>query len=355
MVSNKINHVPFGPRFAPLAIETFLARDKGHLSDEHRQAAKMCRMPPDGESKRAVDELRIELADTIAYRALSASITASGGATVPEVGFAQAWELALVATPMRALATVERVSETGSYSTPTSDDTANEGAILGENQTLVTQDVVFGLVKHTPVKFGSGRVLIPGELAEDAPRFASQLGSILGGRIARRQNRSFTLGAGGNDAVGVVTSCTNSGATVTASSSTAITPDDLFGLYAKIGSAYYDPDRCVLMMNKAILLTIKQLKDGSGRPVFRISDDGRLDGHKIVLNHHLPSTIASGTNGTVLFGDFQKFLIVDFRDLRLNRADETHAESDQTLWSALQRSSGNLLDGGTHPIASLVH
>ena len=68
-----------------------------------------------------------------------------------------------------------------------------------------------------------------------------------------------------------------------------------------------------------------------------------------------PSTIASGTNGSVLFGDFSYYHVKDFRTLRLVRFTEPHAEADAELWAAYQRSSGNLIDSATHPVVALCH
>jgi HK97 family phage major capsid protein len=356
-ISATRNFIKHGQRSAQLAIEIALARPSARpsLSTEHQAAARTHGLDFAQRDGDDANELRIELADTQELRALSIQVGASGGFTTPETSFTAAWETSLVASPMRQAATVQRIDEGNVFKEPTINDTANEGFIVGENQQPQTQDVTFGLIEQRPYKYGSGRVLIPAELPESAgPSFPSQLARLLGDRVSRLQNRSFTTGAGASESLGIIPACVQNGGTVTAASSTAITEDDIFGLYDKLGSGYFDFEKCSFMMHKDTLLAVRKLKDSSGRPIFQFQD-GRLDGFKILINHHCPSTIASGVNGSILFGQVSKYHIVDFRTLRLVRYAETHAESDQELWAAYQRSSGNLIDAGTRPVVCLTH
>jgi HK97 family phage major capsid protein len=355
--------IRYGQRAAQLAIEAGLMRpaERRKLSDEHRAAARLYKLDLDSDerSARSDEEIRIELPDTESLRrelrALSIQTGAAGGFTTPEVNFVAAWETALVSLPMRRVSTVERIDEGDVFREPTVNDSANEGFIVGENQQAQTQDVTFGLIQHRPTKYGSGRVLVPAELPEDSgPSFPSQLARVLGTRVSRLQNRSFTTGTGASEALGIIPACVQAGATVTANSSTAVVADDLFSLYDKLGSGYFDFERCAIMLHKDTLLAVRKLKDGSGRPLVRF-ENGRLDSFRVILNHHCPSTIASGTNGSILFGDFSYYHVKDFRTLRLIRYTEAHADTDQELWAAFQRSSGNLVDAGTHPVVALVH
>ncbi len=344
------------PSIARLAIDallTPLALQK-RLTAEHHAAAKRFKIDV---RARDVHEFAIELPDTRALyqfrNALSSSDGSRGAFTAPEVGFVAPWEKALTALPMRDLATITRIDSGNVYHEPTINDTLNEGGIVGENTSPTTQDVTFGRLTYTPYKFHSYPERVPAELPQDGTDFATQFGAVLAFRPARKMNSMFTNGTGAGQPMGVIPACIASGATVTAASASVIAYDDVMGLFDALGSGYFDFDRCRFMMNKTIYTTLRKLKDGQGRPLFN-TNNGRLEGFRFVENHHMSSTMSTGVC-SLLFGDFSKYHVVDFRDLRLHRDTESHAESDQESWWAVQRSSGNLADAGTHPVVALVH
>lgn len=338
-----------------LAAEAWLARTgnpQARLTAEHIEAARRNRVDVSDRLSPAVEVKILDNKRLATFRnALSAGKGTSGEFTIPESAFVAPWEQALFAMPMRDLATTIRIDKGDVFREPMTDDTANEGRMLGESQTSTATDPTFQQIMHRPYKFHSDRVAVPSELAQDATNFPPQLAALLGARVARLQNRKFTLGSGASEPTGIVTAANAAGATVTAANAASIVADDLLNLIGGIGSGYLSRN-CVFQMARSTLLACMKLKDGQGaylfdRPSFTIAGFG------VRLNHHL-SAIGSG-NTSVVFGDHSKYHIVDFAGVRLMRDGESRADLDEVAWAAIMRSTGNLLDAGQHPIAILTH
>ena len=349
------NHLQGVDAISSMAYEAWLARvvnRDARISSEHAESARRRKIDI---FDRVPTSIEIDLMHAENYSRfrnnLSTGSGSAGGFSIA-TGFVGPWEQALLALPMRALATTIRVDHVGEYREPTTDDSANEGVLANDNSNLSAVDIAFGQIVHRPRKFHSNRVLVPNELQEDSTNFAPQLASLLGGRVSRLQNRKWTIGTGGGEPQGLVAACQTFGATVSAASATAIAGDDILGLLGVVGSGYIGP-ACVFQMNRATLLAVLKLKDGQGHYLFDRASF-TIAGFRVFLNYHVSDTLASG-NCSVLFGDFSKYHIVDFGGVRLMRDSESHADSDQASWGAIQRSSGALVDAGTHPVAALIH
>ncbi len=72
------------------------------------------------------------------------------------------------------------------------------------------------------------------------------------------------------------------------------------------------------------------------------------------MNRHVDSTTVSG-NRTLLFGQFDKYLITEVSEIRIDNFFEVYADQDQAPFRAILRTDGQLIDAGQHPIAALVH
>ena len=86
--------------------------------------------------------------------------------------------------------------------------------------------------------------------------------------MARIANSKLTTGSGSSDVEGIVT---NSAASVTAASATAVTADEIIDLIHSVDSAY-----CVgnvtFMMNDSTLAAVRKLKDGDGNYLWQMSN-----------------------------------------------------------------------------------
>lgn len=290
------------------------------------------------------------------YRALSALNDTAGGYTVPE-GFVNNLEMAMLAFGgMRQVADVMRTSSGEELHWPTTNDTGNTGAIIAESAAVSEQDVTFGEVIFRAYKYTSKLVRVPVELMQDSAfDLASVLGQMLGERIGRITNTHFTTGTGAAQPKGIVTAAA---AGVTATSATAITADDIFGLVHSLDPAYRSGPGVGFMMHDTILLAVRKLKDGNGQylwqPGLQAREPDTILGYPVTINQDMASSIASAAI-TMLFGLFSKYKIRDVAGLRLRRLVERYADQDQEGFVAFSRHDGNLLDAGGSPVRKMTH
>jgi HK97 family phage major capsid protein len=276
---------------------------------------------------------------------------AAGGYTVPQ-DFQRELEVALLSFGgMREAARVVRTTSGADLPWPTSNDTSNEGEILGENAEANEQDIVFGSRTLKAHKYSSKLIRVPVELLQDsAINLPSEIGSRLGERIGRVTNRHFTTGAGTTEPEGIVTGATLG---VTAASATAITYDELVNLEHSVNAAYRK--NATFMFSDATLAAIKKLKDSDGRPLWMAGltekEPDRILGYKYVINDDVADM--ASTAKSIVFGDFQKYMIRDVQDVVLLRLDERFAEFGQVAFLAFSRHDGALLDAGTRPVKFL--
>jgi HK97 family phage major capsid protein len=107
------------------------------------------------------------------------------------------------------VATVIRTDTGAALPIPTSDDTSNKGAILGENTAASEVDVSFGQLVLDAYKYSSKYVLVSVEFLQDSSiNVAEFIGKALGERIGRIQNDHFTTGTGSSQPNGIVTAAT---------------------------------------------------------------------------------------------------------------------------------------------------
>lgn len=275
-------------------------------------------------------------------RAQSVGTNSAGGFLVPTTLSTALEKQLLYFAPVRQVAQVIRTATGNPYDLPTVNDTAQKGEIIAENTAFNTQDVTFGKVTLNAYKYSSKLVLCSIELMQDsAIDVPTILGDLLGERLGRIQADHFTTGTGSSQPQGVVTGSTKG---VDAASATALAVDDLLGLIHSVDRAYRP--QAGFMMNDAILLAVRKLKDSQGRPVFtesyREGEPDRLFGYPIFVNNSMDSTIVA-TKKTVLFGDFSKYIVRDALDIQVIRMDERYGEYGQVAFTALQRSDGKIL------------
>ena len=252
---------------------------------------------------------------------------------------------------MRAVADVFLTDGGEPLTYPTSDGTAEEGEILGENVEASKQDVSFGTKSLGVYKYSSKVVVVPLELMQDA---AFDVGSFvqerLKSRLGRITNRHFTTGSGDKEPLGVVTAAPvgNIGAV---SKFPAITYEDLIYLEHSIDPIYRTNARW--MFHDDMLKLIRLVKDGHGRPLFvpEYNDKtpggspGTLLGRAIQINQDVP--VPAPDAKSLLLGDFSFYKIRDVMAITMSRFnDSPFATKGQIGFMAMMRSGGSLIDVG---------
>jgi len=250
---------------------------------------------------------------------------------------------------VRQIAKILQTSNGSNISMPCLDDTANAGTLIAENGSISEVALTFTSKTSTPYKFSSGQILTSYELLQDSLiDVESLVAQTAGVRIGRIEESLFTTGSGSGEPQGAVTA---SYVGVTASSTTAITIDNVLDLFFSLDPAYKQSTGCAFMCHSSVLSALSKLRGSDGHPVLSNNynqADGRVPmilGYPVIINQNMASTIGAGAK-VLLFGDFSSYLVRDVAGdggLTIVRQSETYATSGQIGWVAIHRSGGLLL------------
>ena len=282
--------------------------------------------------------------------AMSTTTTTEGGFTVPSEVASMVIDKLKAYGGMREAATVLTTATGVAMNWPTSDGTADVGAIVGQNTAVNGADITFGTIGLNPYYYTSNKIALPLELIQDsAVDIVSYVVDRLATRIARIQNTHFTVGAGTTLPDGIVPKSVV-GKTGTTGQTLTVTYDDLIDLKHSVNRAYRSNAK--YMMNDLSVAVVSKLKDTTGRPIWVPGDvesivNGRPDtlcGHPVVINDDMAVMAANAYS--IAFGDLSKYMIRDVANTTvLKRFDDSaFALSNQVGFAAWTRSGGNLMD-----------
>lgn len=283
-----------------------------------------------------------------------------GGHYTLTINGLQALEVALLQFGgVRQVATVVRTANGNDLPWPTTNDTSNTGALLGEGLEHTELDIQFDQLVLNAFKYTSRLIKVSVEYLQDNAINAPEvIGRLLGERIGRITNANFTTGTGNSQPNGIVTAATSS--SVTTAGATTITYDNLVDLEHSVDPAYRGPG-ARFMFNDTTLKILKKIKvpqfsgDTAGVPLWKMGmtagDPDTINGYPYTINQQMASGNASKA---ILFGDLSKYLVRDVLDVQFKRLDERYAEFGQVAFLAFSRHDGDLLDAGTHPVKYLT-
>lgn len=281
--------------------------------------------------------------------AMSTTTTTEGGFTVPAEIAAMVIDKLKAFGGMRDVATILTTASGVNLNFPTSDGTADVGAIVGQNAAVAAADVVFGTISVNPFYYTSNKIALPLELIQDsAIDVVAYVVDRLATRIARIQNTHFTVGAGTTVPDGVIPKAAAGKTGLTGQTLTVIY-DDLIDLIHSVNRAYRTSGR--FMLNDLSLAVIRKLKDSTGRPIWTPGEETITDGVPATICGYAYTTnddvAAMAANAkSIAFGDFSKYTIRDVSGTTVLRRfdDSAFALANQVGFAAWQRSGGNLMD-----------
>lgn len=282
--------------------------------------------------------------------AMSTTTTTEGGYTVPSEIAAMVIDKLKAFGGMREVSTVLTTATGVAMNWPTSDGTADVGAIVGQNTAVSAADITFGTIGLNPFYYTSNKIALPLELIQDsAIDVVGYVVDRLATRIARIQNTHFTVGGGTTTPDGMIPKATTGKIGTTGQTLTVIY-EDLVDLKHSVNRAYRANAK--YMMNDLSVAVVSKLKDTTGRPIWVPGDvesivGGRPDtlcGHPVVINDDMAVMAASAKS--IAFGDFSKYTIRDVAGTTTLRRfdDSAFALSNQVGFCGWTRSGGNLLD-----------
>lgn len=234
---------------------------------------------------------------------------------------------------------------------PTTDATAEEGEIVGQNASVTLGETTFGQASLDVYKYSSKSIALPFELLQDSMfDIEAYIQTLLRLRLGRIQNKHHTTGTGTAQPKGIVTAAA-SGKVGTTGQTTSVTYDDLVDLEHSVDPFYRGAGRW--MMHDDTLKALRKIKDTQNRPIFvpgyEQGNPGgapdRLLGREIVINQNMAVMAANAKS--ILYGDFSKYLVRDVMDVTLFRmTDSAYTLKGQVGFVAFARSGANMVDNG---------
>lgn len=278
--------------------------------------------------------------------AMSTTTPGEGGYTVPAQVAAMVIDRLKAFGGMREVSQIITTDNGQAWNYPTSDGTAEVGAIVAQNTGAGSGDITFGTVGLNVFNYTSLKIALPLELVQDsAIDVVDFVVNRLATRIARIQNTHFTTGAGTTLPDGVIPRA-GVGKTGTTGQTLTVTYDDLVDLKHSVNRAYRSSAK--FMMNDLSVAVVSKLKDTTGRPIWVPSvTEGAPDtllGFPVVTNDDVAVMAANAKS--IAFGDFSNYIIRDVANSTSIRRfdDSAFALNNQVGFCGWQRSGGNLVD-----------
>lgn len=251
---------------------------------------------------------------------------------------------------------VTRMLQTSTGATitmPTMNDTANVGALIGENQQVSVSEIAFGTKSIDAYKYTSGVVLVSDELLQDSVMDVEALvRDAMGERIGRIANTHLTTGDGASKPNGIVTAA----GTTAAAGAAAITFDDMINLEHSVDPAYRSDPSIKWMFNDSTLKALRKLKDLNGAYIWQPADvKGGAPATILTYGYVVNQAVADigTTNKSVVFGAMNKYIVRMVKEFAIKRLVERYADYGQVGLIGFTRLDGELLD--TAAVKTLLH
>lgn len=278
-------------------------------------------------------------------RALVSNVALSGGATVPDSFVNELYQHMIENSAIRQ--TNVRVVTTSSGEPLEFPKTITHGTatLVGEGTAIAGSDPSFGSVTLNSWRYGQ-LVLLSNELVQDERvNLLSYLAQDMGRAIGNASGAAFITGSGTNAPNGVVTATKAQVGTAVQVASATVEGDNLIDLQYSVIEPY--ASRGFWMMARGTEGKIRKAKAPSGdylwEPSFQVGVPNQLLGRPIVTDPNMAAVASAAMS--VIFGDFNAYVIRDVAGIRLERSDDFKFDTYQTAFRAVLRTDGDLLDG----------
>jgi HK97 family phage major capsid protein len=236
---------------------------------------------------------------------------------------------------------------------PGADDTANVGAILGENTQVSQQDIAFTTQTLNAYTYTSKLVLVSLQLMQDS---AFDVDGFVSGRLAERIARikatHIVSGTGTGQPQGIVTGTTTTttlatGATTTLGSGTT-GYDSLLDLIHSVDPAYRALPETKFVAHDSFLKAVRKVKDTQNRPLWQPDYLGGGDrdlilGYPVVIDNSMATMAANSVSA--LFGNFRRgYIWRNVLGLQMLRLTERYADFLQVGFLGFMRGDGRVQD-----------
>ncbi|MEJ8324396.1 phage major capsid protein [Kosakonia sacchari] len=312
---------------------------RNHTPEEHnaeRRAAAFDKFLRHGfselsaEERQAVKELRAQ----------GTTPDAKGGYTVPTQMLNKIVDAMKAYGGIASVAQILNTSNGLDITWSTSDGTAEEGELLGENTEASEEDATFGTATLGAKKLSSKIIRVSNELLQDSGvDIEAYLASRIGQRIGRGEAKYLVQGTGAGTPVqpkGLVASVTG---TVNTAAAATFTWQEMNKLKHAIDPAYRGGPKFRWAFNDSTLQVIEEMVDGQNRPLWLPDVAGGTPATILNIPYVIDQAIDSIAAGKkfAFLGDFDRFIVRRITYMTLKRLVERYAEYDQTAFLAFHR------------------
>ncbi|MLP06335.1 phage major capsid protein [Salmonella enterica subsp. enterica] len=271
-------------------------------------------------------------------RAQGTSSNEAGGYTVPTTMLNRITESMKAFGGLAGICQVLNTDSGDAINWPTSDGTAEEGELIGENTATGDDDVEFGSVSLGAKKLSSKVIRASNELLNDS---GIDIEAFLSNRIAMRlwrgESKYLVQGTGlGLQPKGLNASVTG---TVAASGAAAFSWKDFNALKHAVDPAYRAMPGFRIAFNDNTLKLASDMEDAQGRPLWLPAVAGLAPATILGMQYAIDQSIDNIAAGKkfAFAGDFNRFIIRRIKYMVLRRLVERYAEYDQTGFLAFHR------------------
>lgn len=293
-------------------------------------------------------------------RDIGVATGSAGGFMVPQGFLQKLTEVMKYFGPMRQLANIIQTTSGNDMPWPNNDDTANVGAILGENVAITPLDVAFTSKTLKAFMYTSLLVKASWQLLNDSAfDVEGFLTRKLGQRIGRIQNTHFSTGTGTGQPEGFTTNALANSPKVTMAtgnstgfSTGAIGLSALIDTLHAVNYAYRIGGNLKWQMADSTLAATRKLQDSQGRPLWIPAgsftgvagvDPDTLLGYPVLINSDMAAFAANAVVAAV--GDWREYYIIrDVLGIQMVRLDERYADQLQAGFFAFARTDGRVDD-----------
>jgi len=275
------------------------------------------------------------------YRTAVTTNAANAGATVPTTFVAKVLENALPEIGVwQAGPEIFTTSGGESMIFPRLTNRPSVGAVA-ENTQFPTTDAAFNQFSMGAHKYGAivqvSKEMVQDSLIDIAGYVAGQAGQMLGRQIAA----DLISGTGSGTPTGFLT-LTTAGAT--SASATALTGDDVMGLFYSVIKPYRANGKW--LMNDMTVGKLRGVKDDYGQylwqPGLVLGEPDILLGKPVISDTNMPELAVSSK--VIAFGDFSKYFVRQVNGIQVELSFEYGWGSDLVSYKVTWRGDGNLSD-----------
>ena len=214
---------------------------------------------------------------------------------------------------------------------------------IDEEGAYTESDDSFGQVSIGAYKVGT-MIKVSEELLNDSVfDLESYIAKEFARRIGAKEEEAFFTGDGSGKPLGILAATGGAETGVTATSSTAVTADELMDLFYSLKSPYRK--KAVWVLNDSTIKAVRKLKDSTGQylwqPSLMAGTPDTLLGRPVKTSAYMP-VIAAGAK-TIAFGDFSYYWIADRQGRSFKRLNELYAANGQVGFLGSQRVDGKLV------------